>query len=303
MPSKHLITGLIILAPLFLACQNQARSAPAPASQSPQVQEPDISTILMQSTFEIAGPVAGSSRGTCFIVAKPAATNPSSGSYVLVTAAHVLDSITSQQAVLFARQRHGDDWKKVPMPLRIRNEKNAPLWVRNPHADVAAMYVGFPAALKPASIVSTALFVEDRTLKEFEVRPGDRVFVLGYPFGLDSSSGGFPILRAGWIASYPLLPSRSVGKFLISFKVFKGNSGGPVYLIDYNRFYQGGTHIGVVHFFIGLVSEEMLLTQQQRGPYSSTTQQYPLDVAVVIPASLIADTIGMLPAPPQPSTP
>ena len=258
----------------------------------------------MQSTFKIEGlGPNGASLGTCFIVGKSAPTNPQSGSYVLVTAAHVLDGIMGQQAVLLARQKQGDGWKKVPMQLRIRNDKNVPLWVRNPRADVAAMYVPFPTALRPVAIVSTALFADDQVLKEFEVRPGDRVFILGYPFGLDSSDGGFPILRAGWIASYPLLPSRSVGKFLISFKVFQGNSGGPVYLVDYNRFYQGGTHIGVVHFFIGLVSQEISLTQQEQDVYSSSIRRYPIDVAAVGPASLIADTISMLPASPPPPAP
>jgi hypothetical protein len=55
------------------------------------------------------------------------------------------------------------------------------------------------------------------------------------------------------------------------------------------------THIGIVHIFVGLVTQEVSRSQEQRGLYSTTVQEYPLDVAVVVPASLIADTIDMLP--------
>jgi S1-C subfamily serine protease len=256
----------------------------------------------MESTFEIMGPNAsGGTLGTGFVVGKPIKATAPFAYYVLVTAAHVLESITGEQAIVLARQRQGSDWKKIPVPLRIRDSQGKALWAKNPTADVAAIYVGFPEAAKPEYILSTALFADDDTLKEYELRPGDRVFILGYPLGFESPSGGFPILRAGWVASYSLVPSRSLGKYLVSFEVFKGNSGGPVYLVDYNRFYQGSTHLGVVHFFVGLVSEQESRIEQQQGLYSSSVQQYPLNVAVVIPASLIADTIKLLPPTPAPS--
>jgi trypsin-like peptidase len=279
-----------------------AAQPPTPQPHLPTLaaQEPDVSTALMQSTFEIMGPNAsGGTLGTCFVVGKPIKVAAPASYYVLVTAAHVLESITGEQAIVLARQRQGSDWKKIPVPLRIRDSKGKALWTKNPNADVAAIYVAFLDAAKPENLVSTALFADDDILKQYELRPGDRVFILGYPLGFESPSGGFPILRAGWVASYPLVPSRSLGKYLVSFEVFKGNSGGPVYLVDYNRFYQGQLHIGVVHFFVGLVSEEENRIEQ--GLYSTT--QYPLNVAVVIPASLIADTIKLLPPTPAPSQP
>jgi hypothetical protein len=253
----------------------------------------------MESTFEIVGPTAnGTSQGTGFVVGRVRGKDSNFAYYVLVTAAHVFEEIVGQQATLLARQKQGDAWNKVPFQIRIRDSNGKPLWVRHTLADVAAMYVGFPIAAKPEGLVTTALFADDAVLDKLEVRPGDRVFILGYPLGLESPTGAFPILRAGWIASYPLVPSRTLGTFLVSFEVFPGNSGGPVFLVDYNRVYEGVTNIGVVHFIIGLVSQQATHTQQERGLYSMTVQQYPLDVAVVVPASLIADTVALLPASP-----
>lgn len=131
--------------------------------------------------------------------------------------------------------------------------------------------------------------VDDDTLKKFEIHPGDVVFALGYPFGQEANDAGFPILRSGWIASYPLLPSREVKKFLLTSDMFGGNSGGPVYFVESTRTFGGSTTIGTIHFLIGLVTQEVFL--QQPGV------SYPIGIATVVPSSLIKDTIQMLPAP------
>jgi len=282
---------LMLLAPLLMG------ASPIPTPIPP---EPDISTVLMQSTFEIkgpAGPNGVASLGTSFVVGKPLPGEATRANYVLVTAAHVLDSISGQQAIIVGRKHDGDQWTELPFAIRIRDENNAPLWVRNPNADVAAMYIALPSSMGNPPIVSSALFADDNVLQQFEVRPGDRVFVLGFPLGVESPTGGFPILRAGWIASYPLTPSRLLGRFLVSFEVFQGNSGGPVFLVDYNRFYHGSTTIGAVRFLMGLVSEEETKPIAQQGLYASI-QQYPLHIAVVVPSALIADTVNMLGPPP-----
>jgi Trypsin-like peptidase domain len=233
---------LISLALLLYSTHSLAQvreSSATPSSQPTPAIEPDLSTVLMQSTFQILGSGAGVGAvvsGTVFVVGKPTA-GTSQAYYVLITAAHVLDSIVGQQATLVARRQIGDKWEKAPFSLKIRDDNNQPLWVKNKAADVAAMYVGFPEVAKPTRLVSTNLFASDEELQELEVRPGDRVFILGYPLNFESPQGGFSILRAGWIASYPLVPSRSIGSFLVSFEVFPGNSGGPVYLVYYNRVY------------------------------------------------------------------
>jgi hypothetical protein len=281
--------ALFVFSSVNYAAQTQTAASPA--------NEPDLSTVLMQSTFKITDLGPTGTVGTAFIVGKPLPTDPSRASYVLVTADHVLAHITGQRVILWSRQKQGDKWQKIPVTVQIRDQNNKPVWVKNPRADVAAMYVTFPDSARPSALVSTTVFADDQVLEQFDLRPGDRVFILGYPLNFESPSGGFPILRAGWVASYPLVPSRSLAQFLISFEVFPGNSGGPVYLIDYNRWYNGNTHIGVVHFLLGLVSQEEISSQMEHGLYPRI-EPYPLDVAIVIPAALILDTINMLPAPP-----
>ena len=133
-------------------------------------------------------------------------------------------------------------------------------------------------------------------LAKFEIHPGDELECLGYPLGQAANDAGFPILRSGKIASFPLLPTASNPTFLYDFRVFKGNSGGPVYFVQSNRFYQNTFEMGQnIHFIVGLVSEESVMKQQISGPYSEETRQFQLGLALVVQASQIKQTIEMLP--------
>jgi S1-C subfamily serine protease len=80
--------------------------------------------------------------------------------------------------------------------------------------------------------------IDDQKLSEFEIHPGDELNVLGYPLGF-GNVGDFPVLRSGKIASYPLVPTSENPFFLPDFRVFQGNSGGPVYFVQSNRVYGG----------------------------------------------------------------
>ena len=255
----------------------------------------ELSTVMMQSTFrfQCATPT-GQSTGTVFILGRPIqGTNTSR--YVLVTAAHVLSDCIGDSSVLFARQKDSQGrWTERPMPFPIRmNGKQG--WVKNSTADVAALYISLPEGTVPL-LVSTDLLADDAALTKFEVHPGDDLNVLGYPLGFEGP-GGFPVLRSGRIASYPLVPSKDNLYFLMDFRVFQGNSGGPVFMISYNRYYAGATNIGAVQLLMGLVSEEVSATEELRGLYESRSQRYPLGLAKIVPASIIKDTVNQLPEP------
>jgi len=164
----------------------------------------DISTILMRSTFKIQGE---ESLGTVFIMGKPSADKPDKHYYVLITAAHVLEAIKVDVATVHLRKQVGDQFVRLLYPLQIRN-KGIPLWTRHPDVDVAAMRVRLP---KDADmrLISTNLLGTDKILEEFQVHPGDQLLVLGFPYGAEANEAGFPILRSGRIASYPLTPNKS----------------------------------------------------------------------------------------------
>ena len=47
---------------------------------------------------------------------------------------------------------------------------------------------------------------------------------------VSADAAGFPILRSGRVASYPLAPASVFPTFLMDFSVFPGNSGGAVFM-------------------------------------------------------------------------
>jgi len=255
----------------------------------------EINTVLMESTIKIEG--VGSS-GTAFLVGRPFLRGTSNKSrFTLVTAAHVLDDIEGEVATLHLRQKAEDGrWTRIPTTVKIRNGKT-PLYVRHKDADVAAMYVSLPLNMITGGILGTQLLADDEALRKFAIHPGDNIFALGFPLGLEANEAGFPVLRSGRIASYPLLPTSETKTFLFDFRVFKGNSGGPVYFSDSNRFYDGSPHLGTIQFIVGLVSQETVVTEKIKGLYAVREETYQLGLAEVVHASLIKQTIDLLPPP------
>ena len=159
------------------------------------------------------------------------------------------------------------------------------------------MYVEIPQE-EVFTPITPLMFIDDTKLLEYGVNPGDEVRCLGYPMGLASNEAGFPVLRSGKIASYPLTPTEQTKTFLVDLRVFKGNSGGPVFFVERNRpiakslgSYQS------FHFIMGLVSQETLYNETLLGQYSQESHQTQLGLAVVVHASLILQAIQMLPQP------
>jgi hypothetical protein len=255
----------------------------------------DFHTAVMMSTLRIEGK---NSLGTVFIVGRPHPTEQKKLRYTLVTAAHVLKDIKSDFAILHLRRQLEDGrWQTMPTPIQIR-EGAKRLWVEHGQADVAAMYIGVPEQAI-VSVIPLSILAEDDLLAKYQIHPGDLLDCLGYPLGVQSSEGGFPVLRSGKIASYPLLPTKNTKTFLLDFRVFPGNSGGPVYIsFTGERIYGGAINMGTAfNFVMGLVSEEIRVTEKLKQLYSVREEQTPLGLAKIIHASLIRETIALLPPP------
>jgi hypothetical protein len=287
------LTLICMIAVPFTKAQNKPPESPAEVP----LDQRELNTALMEATFKIEGP-AGPGKttyGTVFVMGRPT-SDPKTLRYVLITAAHVLDGIQGDMALLHLRRKVNEtDWALAPVPLQIRANGHQ-LWIKHPSADVAVMYIGLPKELV-IPLVSTDLLAGDKEISDYEIHPGDALNVLGYPLGSASNDAGFPVLRSGKIGSYPLLPTAKTGTFLLDFAVFPGNSGGPVYLSESTRTYHGGTHLGNFNFIAGLVSEEKLQTEQLVGIFSAEMHQYQLGLAVIVHASLIRQAIDILPAP------
>jgi len=253
----------------------------------------ELNTILMKSTFKLAG---NGSIGTAFIIGRPSKKEATKAYYVMVTAAHVLEQMKETHATLFLRRKIADGtYEKVPYSVEIRRD-GKPLWTRHPDniVDVAAMYVRLPQDID-ITLLPTAMLADDEVLEKFEIHPGDELMCLGYPFGAEANVAGFPILRSGKIASYPLIPTQQTKIFLYDFQIFQGNSGGPVYFVESGRTYAGGMHVGLIQFIAGIVSQEHIITEKIESLYEVKEERHPLGLANVIHARFIKETIESLP--------
>jgi len=254
----------------------------------------DINTIMMQATCKIVAPEIV---GTGFILGKPDPNNPPKAFYTLITAAHVLEAVQGDTIVLIIRQELDDgNWNRIEVPVKIK-VNGQPLWTKHPDVDVAAMFVRLPKnSIK--SLVTTNLLMNDSSLAKYEIHPGEEILCLGYPFGAEANAEGFPILRSGRIASYPLTPTEMTKTFLFDFTVFPGNSGGPVYFVKENPSYQGSVHMGeTILGILGIVIKERSITQKIQQLYERKETTIPLQLAEVIHASFIKELIDSLSIP------
>lgn len=246
----------------------------------------ELNTALFESTFRIEQSIGGnkSVTGTTFVLARPYTNAPTTGRFVMVTAKHVLEDMKGDDAVWHLRSKDAaGHWQRSPATLKIRTN-GVPCWTAHPTADVAAMYVPLIQGAI-TFVLPTPVVAADDTFEQFEIHPGDELNCLGYPMGMESNAIGFPVLRSGKIASYPLYPTKEHPTFLYDFEVFGGNSGGPVFMVESNRNFKGSTHIGKIQFVAGLVSQQHICSNER------------LALSVVVSSPLILETVNMLPSP------
>jgi hypothetical protein len=257
------------------------------------VQAEHLSVQLMRATCRVSGP---NTAGTALLLTRPVAGNPQQNQTVLITAAHVFEAMQGEQATLLCRQKEPDGtYKKLPVPLTIRKEKQ-PLWTKHPNADVAALAVKLPEAADVAG-VPVELLASDDLLKQYDIHAGDEVFCLGFPHQFENNQAAFPVLRTGLISSLSVLPTKTTQSLLVSYNTFEGDSGGPVYMAESNRLVEGNPQPQNVRLILGLVHGQHFLDEDIRTPYEVRKVRHRLGLAIVIHASFIRETIEKLPAP------
>ena len=267
-----------------------------------QPADEDLNVYMMEATVKLQGKT---SLGTGFMLLRTfkVQSGPQgsvSGKVVLVTAAHVLEAIPEEEiTVAMHSLSTSGDWIRHESKLPIRRN-GLPLWRKHPEADVAVMYV-VPDISPFRKAPTVDLLATDEILQKFHMTPGITLKCLGFPLGFESSPTGFAILRTGDIASYPLLPTARTKTFLMDFRVFKGNSGGPVYFSQ--PLFRGNISFGpAAEFIMGLISREALFPVQSVGPYESSVKELQLMLGEVIHASIVRQTIELLPVPESPES-
>jgi hypothetical protein len=231
----------------------------------------DLSQELMQATVQLEQPLGDGKRrvGAGFLISDP--TPDGRPRTVLVTANHVLDTMPGQIAHIGYRVANPDgSWTYAPMNLRIRDGAGHELWTHHPVDYLAS----------------------DDTFGKYQVRAGDEMMALGFPRGLSANQAGFPILRAGRVASFPIAPAKIFPTFLLDFAAFPGNSGGPVFMSDpsHRRAGRPGEAPQDVQFIAGLLTQQVELDNERLG------------IGVVIHASFIRETIARVSDPTAPVT-
>lgn len=240
--------------------------------------EPDLTIELMNATVQIEQPAAPGQRtvGTAFLVDAPRPDG--SPRTVLVTARHVLERMTGDEARIGWRMQAGDGgWRYAAEPVPIR-AAGVPLWTQHPQYDVAVMEVKAPETFARAAI-PLAWLAGERAFDDWGVGPGDEMMTVGYPLGQSSNRAGFPILRTGRVASYPVSPVSAYPTFLMDITVLSGNSGGPVFMAEYGRRRPG--------------------TENPQGAFVAgvLTRQLELEIGVVTHAVYVREAIGLLDGP------
>jgi hypothetical protein len=252
----------------------------------------DLSVQLMQATVQLEQPLGDGTRtvGTGFLISE---TGPDGKSHtILVTANHVFDKMPKANARIGYRIANPDgSWSYSPQALKIRDAEGHPLWTHHPSRDVAAISITAPAAFAQAAIPEEYLAADD-TFSKYQVGAGDEMMALGFPRGLAANPAGFPILRAGRVASFPIAPAKVYPTFLLDFAVFPGNSGGPVFMSGPARRASSdpAQPRQDVEFIAGLLTQQVELNSER------------LDIGIVTNAKYIRETLDLIKDPAAPVT-
>jgi len=250
----------------------------------------DLSTQLMQATVQVEQqlPDGRHTIGTGFLINDP--TPDGKPRTVLVTARHVFDRMPGAAANIGYRVQDKDGaWTFKPQAVRIRSADHE-FFVHHPTRDVVAIAVKAPPEFAKAAIPVAWLAGED-TFTKYGVGPGDEMMVLGYPQGLSANAAGFPILRSGRVAS-PIEPDKVSPTFLLDFRVFPGNSGGPVFISQPDHRAPGADGAArPVQFIAGMLTQQVELNDVR------------LELGIVTDAEFVRETIAELDQPAGQSLP
>lgn len=256
----------------------------------------DLAVDLIHATVQLEQPLGDGTRtvGTGFLISAPGADGKPRT--VLITANHVLQKMPGATARIGYRISNADgSWSYSPQQVKIRDGDGHELWTHHPNRDVAAITIKAPAEFAKAALPMNYLAADD-TFDKYQVNAGDEMMALGFPRGLSANSAGFPILRSGRVASYPLAPAKVFPTFLLDFSVFPGNSGGPVFVSRGSKsepgFQQASTSDAPdeAGFIAGLLTQQVELNNER------------LEIGIVTHARYIRETIGLMQNPLTPTT-
>lgn len=187
----------------------------------------------------------------------------------IVTAAHVLENMRGDGMLLVAREKQeSGEFKRRDIPVRIRKAKQ-PLWKKHPDHDLATLEL-------PDEIDEPGIPLESLA-EDSGMTVGDSLRTIVFPERFEANGAGFPTLRGGVVASYPLAPHNIHATFLIDMTSWSGDSGGPVQLVDEER--EQPVVVGI------LVGKHSITDTSKESRFVERKTFYPLDISFAVHAS------------------
>jgi len=246
---------------------------------------PNATTRMIQATFKLVNPA---SAATCFLVSRPRPGTDKKQETILVTAAHVFEQMTGEQATLVLRKANKDGtYARHELNLKVR-AKERPLWTKHAKMDVAVLRIQLPDGVAAVPLPLDAL-AQETAIKAGRLGPGDDVRVACYPVRFEISAAGFPVLRRGAIAGFPLVPVKAYNTFLVDYNNFVGDSGGPVFVTHEKDEEETSPMI------VGIVLGQHLYDERTKLAFEERVLHHRLGLAIVVHAEFVRETIGLLP--------
>jgi hypothetical protein len=249
----------------------------------------DATTQLLQATCKLANK---ESTATCFLIARPVPDKHDETETILVTAAHVFEKMTGEDATLVLRKAQPDgSFARLELPVKVRSEGKT-LWTKHQQMDVAVLRVKLPETTAVVPLPFSALAGEE-AIKNGLLGTGEEVRIAGFPIQVEANGAGFPILRRGTVASFPLVPIKNNKTFLVDYNVFAGDSGGPVWVtepaVNGDRLKSSNGPL-----IVGLLHAQVLHDEKTKLVYEERLQHHRMGLGIIIHAEFIRQTIDML---------
>ena len=193
----------------------------------------------------------------------------------IVTADHVLRGMRGDNLILVARRKKDDgSFRREDVSIPIRRD-GKDLWTKHAKHDVAILPL-------PAEIDEPGLPFEVLA-EDSGMQVGDEIRAITYPERFEANGAGFPALRGGFIASYPLSPHKIHPTFLIDMTSWSGDSGGPAILANSDQ--ETPILIGIV------VGKHQITDTKSESRYVEKKTHYPLNISFAVHASFARQMI------------
>ncbi|MEM7010971.1 MAG: serine protease [Verrucomicrobiota bacterium] len=209
-----------------------------------------------------------SSVATGFIIKKDEAS-------FVVTADHVLRGMKGQEMLLVARRKNDNgSYRREDVPVPIRRD-GKDLWIKHKKHDLAVLQL--PDEIDEPGLPFEVL-ADDSGMKV-----GDELRATTFPERFEANGAGFPTLRGGFVASFPLGPHNVHPTFLIDMTSWGGDSGGPAILANSDS--ETPTIVGIV------VGKHQITDSSKESRYVEKKTHYPLNISYAVHASFARQMI------------